>query len=204
MRFLLIVSVSLLLNGCASLLQTAKLQPLTPQQQSALQSRQHALGPIDSWSFSGRLSIKTREEAWTGKVRWQQNAAKFRIHFNSPTGQGAVQLTSNPQFGVEMRVADGGVYYADDAETLLYNHTGWKLPVSGLRSWIIGLPEGNKEIAQLHFDEQGRIDAMEQYQWQIQYLDYQKVEQYDLPRKVVLQNDQLSLRIVIDLWNIAS
>jgi outer membrane lipoprotein LolB len=160
------------------------------------------LADISAWDFKGRLSLKTHNEAWTGKVRWRQSGEEFRLHFNSPTGQGAVQLMSNPQFGVEMRAAEGGVFYADDAETLLYDHTGWRLPVSGLRLWVMGLPDGNREISQLRFDEIGRIQLLEQYHWQIQYLQYQQVGTLDLPRKISLQNDKLDLRIVIDQWEI--
>ena len=190
------------MSGCASLLKTSKYPPLSQQQQSALSLRQQALAGVSAWDFKGRLSLKTGNEAWTGKVRWRQSGEQFRLHFNSPTGQGAVQLMSNPQFGVEMRAAEGGVFYADDAETLLYEHTGWRLPVSGLRLWVMGLPDGKREISQLQFDEQGLIQTLEQYQWQIQYLQYQQVEVYQLPRKISLYNDKLNMRIVIDQWEI--
>ena len=105
MRFYLL-GAALLLSGCASLLQSSHYPPLTQEQQSTLRLHQQALAPIKAWSFRGRLSLITEKEAWTGKVRWQQAPEEFRIHFDSPTGQGALQLMSNPQFGVEMRVAD--------------------------------------------------------------------------------------------------
>ena len=193
---------ALTLSGCASLFKIPKYPPLSPEQQSALTLRQQALADISAWDFKGRLSLQTDKEGWTGKVRWRQSGDEFRLHFNSPTGQGAVQLLSNPQFGVEMRVAEGGVFYADDAETLLYDHTGWRFPVSGLRLWVKGLPDGSQKISQLQFDELGRIHTLEQYQWQIQYLQYKQVGAYQLPRKIHLQNDKLNLRIVIDQWDI--
>lgn len=202
MRFVIVLSATLVLSGCASLLKTTKYPPLSPEQQSALNQRQQALAGIAGWDFKGRLSVKTDKEGWTGKVRWRQSGEQFRIHFNSPTGQGALQLMSNPQFGVEMRVAEGGVYYADDAETLLYDHTGWRLPVSGLRLWVLGLPDGTREISQLSFDEHGRIQTLQQYQWRIQYLQYQSIDAYELPRKVSLVNEKLNIRIVIDQWEI--
>ena len=201
MRFFLL-SAALLLSGCASFFQTSHYPPLTEEQQSTLQLRRQALTPIEAWSFQGRLSLTTEKEAWTGKLRWQQSAKEFRIHFDSPTGQGALQLMSNPQFGVEMRVAEGGVYYAGDATTLLYDHTGWKLPVSALRLWLLGLPEGTSEISQLRFDEQGLIQNLDQYQWHVRYLSYQAVDTYSLPRKIALQNDQISIKMLIDRWSI--
>lgn len=200
MRFYLLGAALLLLSGCAALLKPSEYPPLTPAQQSALQQRQQVLAPVKAWSFRGRLSLRTEKEAWTGKVRWQQSAEEFRIHFDTPTGQGALQLMSNPQFGVEMRVAEGGVYYADDAATLLYDHTGWRLPVAALRVWLLGLPQGTDKISQLQFDDQGLLQILEQYHWRVQYLSYQSVDQYNLPRKIVLQNDQIIIRMVIDQW----
>ncbi|KPJ90340.1 MAG: hypothetical protein AMJ53_13840 [Gammaproteobacteria bacterium SG8_11] len=202
MRFTIILCAAFSISGCASLLKTTKYPPLSAEQQAALEQRRQSLADVAAWDFSGRLSLKTDNEAWTGKVRWRQSGEEFRLHFNSPTGQGAMQLMSNAQFGVEMRVAEGGVYYADDAESLLYDHTGWRLPVSGLRLWVMGLPEGNREIAELLFDDQGRIQSLQQYQWRVQYGPYQQVQAHYLPRKITLQNNKLNLRIVIDHWEI--
>lgn len=190
------------MSGCASLFKTSHDAKLSPQQQFVLQQRQQALAGVTDWNFKGRLSIKTASDAWTGKVRWRQTGKEFRLHFSSPTGQGAVQLMSNPQFGVEMRTAKGDVQYSEDAETLLYDHTGWRLPVSGLRSWITGLPDGGREISRLLFDDEGRVDTLTQYQWRIDYLQYKQVNDYSLPRKISLHNDKLDLRIVIDQWEI--
>jgi outer membrane lipoprotein LolB len=201
-KFRLLLCAALVLSGCAVLQKTPQYPPLTQHQQSALAQRQQALADVSAWTFNGRLSLKTAKDAWTGKVRWRQDGEQFRLHFSAPTGQGAVQLMSNPQFGVEMRTAKGAVQYADDAETLLYNHTGWRLPVSGLRLWVVGLPDGKEKISQLVFDDQGRIQTLAQYQWHIQYLQYQQADGHWLPRKIQLQNDKLNVRIVIDQWDI--
>jgi outer membrane lipoprotein LolB len=193
---------ALTLSACAALRTTSHYPPLSPQQQSTLALRQQSLADVSSWVFSGRLSLKTADDAWTGKLRWRQDGEQFRLHFSAPTGQGAVQLMSNPQFGVEMRTAKGAVQYADDAETLLYDHTGWRLPVSGLRLWVVGLPQGAEKISQLLFDDQGRIESLQQYQWHIHYLQYRRINGHDLPRKIHLQNAKLNLRIVIDQWDV--
>lgn len=196
------LGAALVMSGCAIMQKTPDYPPLSPQQQTALQERRQALAGVDRWEFLGRLSLRTEKEAWTGKVRWRQTGEDFRLHISAPTGQGAIQLMSNPQFGVEVRTAEGDVQYADDAETLLYNHTGWRLPVSGLRLWVIGLPQGDDAIAQLAFDEQGQIQALEQFQWRVDYLQYRPVGDLSMPRKITLHNDQLDLRIVIDEWTL--
>lgn len=206
MRFDFLLGASLVLgfvlSGCASLFPPSVITPsLSPEDRRFLHARQQDLAAINAWNLMGRLSIKTESEAWTGRLRWQQSGEQFRIHFNSPMGQGAVQLASNEQFGVEMRAAEGGVFYADDAETLLYEHTGWRLPVSSLRLWVMGLAADNG-VSDIHFDEQGRIQSLRQLDWHIEYKGYTPVANHHMPRKVVLNNEQLSIRIVIDQWEV--
>lgn len=198
-KYLIFCASIVFLGGCAIFQPTPPPLTLTPEQKQNLLTRQALLSQVTDWNLLGRLSIRTEDDAWTGKLRWQQSVNDFRIHFNAPFGQGAMQLMSNPQFGVEMKIADGQTFYADNAESLLYNHTGWELPVSGLKQWIVGIP-GSNDITKIKFDTAGRLAMLGQADWQIEYLGYKKIDEIDLPRKIVLQNDQLTIRLVIDQW----
>jgi outer membrane lipoprotein LolB len=161
------------------------------------------LATLRGWDIAGRFSIRTKKDAWTGKLYWHQSISDFDIRFSAPTGQGAVQLSSDPQFGVKMQSADGKTAYAEDAETLLYNHTGWELPVSNLRMWVMGLPAEDK-VSRIEFDPQGRVNEMVEGAWRIQYKGYQDVGEMSLPRRVFLVNDDLDIRLVVDRWEVNS
>lgn len=200
MRFAAFLCASLLLSGCTYLFKPTPTVTLTDEQRSALQARQAALAQYSGWDIAGRLSVRAKDDAWSGKLRWRQSDQEFRIHFNAPFGQGAMQIVSHPQHGVEMRVADGHVFYADDVETLLYDHTGWELPVTGLRHWLFGLPNDNA-IHQVEFDDRGRIVLLQQQNWHIEYKGYKSTESVDLPRKLTIKNDTLKMILVVDAWD---
>jgi outer membrane lipoprotein LolB len=85
---------------------------------------------------------------------------------------------------------------------LLAQVTGWQLPVTGLRYWIRGLPEPVAGQAQETRDEAGRLNRLEQSGWTIEYQKYQLVGDILLPAKLQLIHADISVRIVIDQWEL--
>lgn len=186
--------------GC-TLFQPASEGPgLSPQQDALLQKRLQALAPVQSFFLSARLAVTAGNGGWSGALRWEQHSDDFQMNFNAPTGQGALQLQS-VRGGVELTLADGRIETADDAEVLLYQQIGLDLPVYGLRYWVMGLPRpGNHPVDKLTFDEQGRITRLQQSGWLVTWPRFRDVNGHQLPRKIVMQNDELNIRLVIDRW----
>lgn len=188
----------LLLSGCATTpqLPPAELDRLWQQHRQTLEQK-------NDWTLTARIAGSTEENGWNGKLSWQQIGGNYQIHFQAPFGQGAMQLQGDPN-QVEMRTSDQQVIVADDAETLLFQQLGWRLPLKGLRYWVRGLPMPVATSAQtapvLAFDEVGRLVHLRQSQWQVNYEDYQRVDGLVLPKKVYLENHTVSLRLVIDRW----
>ena len=52
----------------------------------------------------------------------------------------------------------------------------------------------------LAFDEEGQLSRLRQADWHIDYPAYQQSDGLSLPRKVFLENTELSVRLVIDRW----
>jgi len=190
----------LLLTGCAT----------TPQLPSAEQDRlwqQHrqSLEHKADWTLTARIAGSTEDDAWSGKLSWRQIEGSYQMYFQAPFGQGAVQLLGSPE-QVEMRTSDQQVVVADDAESLLYQQLGWRLPLKGLRYWVLGLPMPvtvpTDAAAVLAFDETGRLASLQQSQWQVSYEAYRRVDEVELPQKVYLKNHAMSLRLVIDRWQL--
>jgi len=50
-----------------------------------------------------------------------------------------------------LRDADGRYWRADDAEQLLWQHTGIFMPVGGLRYWIRGLPTPEQDTRDMRW-----------------------------------------------------
>ncbi len=149
--------------------------------------------------------VNTEDDGWNGELRWSQSADEYRIQFNAPFGQGAFKLIGGLQ-GVEMRLSDEEVYYAQDAESLLLEHIGWHLPLGGFRYWVTGIPDsadrqGDKGIT---LNPGGQLAELKQNQWNITYPEYFMVGDVMMPRKVYLKNHDLRVRLVIDQWQLES
>jgi len=175
------------------------------------QQHRQSLVEQTEWTLAARVAGHSEDDGWSGKITWVQGDADFQIHFQAPFGQGAVQLTGGPE-QVEMRISDGQVFVAEDAESLLFRQLGWHMPLKGLRYWVLGLPMPTPGAAntyessniddevELTFDDVGRLARLRQAQWQVDYSGYRSVDGLMLPKKVYLENDTFSLRLVIDRW----
>ena len=186
--------------GCATTPQLphAELDRLWQQHRQSLEHK-------NDWVLIARIAGSTEDDGWNGKLSWQQIGGNYQIHFQAPFGQGAIQLQGGPH-QVEMRTSDNQMVVADDAESLLFQQLGWRLPLKGLRYWVRGLPMPSRESTQsapmLAFDEIGRLANLRQSQWKVNYEAYERVGDLVLPKKVYLENHTVTLRLVIDRWQI--
>ena len=74
--------------------------------------------------------------------------------------------------------------------------------MTGLRYWIRGLPAPAASKAEARRDESGRLSQLTQSGWTIKYDRYQLVNGVSLPGKLQLLHDDISVRIVVDKWEL--
>lgn len=199
LSIIIVVFIIIFVTGCAQFRQPPSIHPSDPQQ--AWQERQLALQKIKNWELKGRLAIDAIKEAWTGTLHWVQKGDVFDILWFFPFGQGSVELQGNHEL-VTLRLPKEELMTATSAEDLLRIRLGWSLPVSGLRYWLLGLPAPELPTISLFLDPWGRLQRLSQGGWQIRYLDYKSINNYELPGKVFLNNPKLRLRLVIDQWKL--
>ncbi|MFQ5488633.1 MAG: lipoprotein insertase outer membrane protein LolB [Gammaproteobacteria bacterium] len=159
-----------------------------------------SLGAMENWDLQGRIAVRTAQEAWQARLVWRQRRERFEIDVLSVFGQRLAQLSGGPG-GVELRLSRGRRFRARDAAGLLQEQLGWSLPVAGLRHWVLGLPAPGA-VAQRTLDGDGRLLALVQQGWTIGYRRYRSTDGRDLPGQVILQRDDLRLRLVVDRWGI--
>lgn len=186
----------LLISGCA-VTQVSK-SPVADVEQAWL-AHQASLTNLTSWTSSGRIVGRTEEQGWSASFQWLQQGDEYHLSLTGPLGQGRVQLDGNA-LGVSMQLPDQQIITATDPADLLYQRTGWRLPVAALNFWLRGLPAPTSFNKRL--DDQGRLAALNQLDWQLDYGLYSNVESLDLPAKVTLKHDDIRVRIVVDTWQI--
>ena len=176
MRGVLLTLLALLLAACA-----------VPQRTT----------PVD-FAADGRLALRGEIDgnkvAETANFRWRRSGERAEIELGSPLGDTQARLTFDPH-GAELVDAKGNKRAAADAETLLYQATGYALPVSPLRWWIEGRtapdwPTSDDETSDdgtRHFAQAG---------WQVSF----GVPSPQYPKFIQLKRDALDVRIAITDW----
>ncbi len=196
MRHLLFLSITLFIAGCVA---PMPVPPADPE--ATWQSRQQDLSKVNDWRLNGRLAITRGSEAWHLKLNWRQKPEGYEIFLSGPFGAG-VKLVGNPQ-SVVLHDAEHHAYYAREPELLLYAHTGVLMPVTGLRYWILGLPDpGKNHTNQTHLDAYGRLAELQQRDWTVRFRDYVAVKQYQLPERLFIESEDIEVRLVVDNWQV--
>lgn len=188
--------LSLLLCGCATP------PTLSPEAASAWTARQTALTQLTMWQADGRIGVVSGQDGWHASFQWAQQESAYRIDLIGPLGQGRVIVESEGQ-DVRIQTQDGQNWTAPDADDLLEQSLGVRLPVNGLRYWVRGLPEpGSTPVLQT--DASGRLTRLEQNGWIIEYPAYAPTSRLnlDLPERIVARRPDLSVKLVIEQWKL--
>lgn len=154
----------------------------------------------NAWSLRGRVAVHAGEQGWHAGLHWRQAGDDFHLELTGPLGQGAVRMDGGPQ-GVTLARADGVRDRAPDADALLTRHTGWTLPVGGLRHWVQGRAVPGRP-AQWQRAADGRPVQLRQDGWDIRYSAWQEQPgRAPLPKRIDLQRDGVRARLLIDAWS---
>ena len=183
-------------TGCAQL--PARLAPVSDEAERwAMRIQQ--ISAIANWELRGRVAIRTADEGFSGKLMWVQNADKYRLLLVAPFGQGSYELSGDGA-QVTLLAPQQTPVHAQQPEALLQSQLGWTIPVSGLRHWVLGVPEPDRPITHLTLDGQGRLSEMRQSGWQVRIERYARSADLELPTKLYLDRDSLSVRVVVQKW----
>jgi outer membrane lipoprotein LolB len=180
--------------------------------QAAWQTHSAAIGALDTWKAQGRVGLRTPDDSGSASLTWVRTPAGQTIDLVGPFGGGRVHLVQDKR-GATLK-SGSREYRAADATQLLQRATGWHLPLAGLDYWVRGLPEPGR--ATLDFDTYGRLKTLVQSGWTVEYLDYRRTDNLELPTKLVLtrrftggeagrsetQAGSVEVRLVIQHWTL--
>jgi outer membrane lipoprotein LolB len=197
-RFSFLLLLVLLFSACSQPLQVPDSGPM-----QAWKSRQAALMNLTDWKLQGRVGLYTEQEAWPGDLHWQQSGAAYDMRIIAPLGVGNLHVYSVEGGVMLEHSSEPQAYFSSDPEVLIQKQYGWKLPISNLRYWMTGLPSPLSSLSgKLDLDEHGRLQSLQQSGWHISFQHYKKIAGYDLPTKVLLEHQDLSVKIVVRKWQV--
>ncbi|TAK91526.1 MAG: outer membrane lipoprotein LolB [Burkholderiaceae bacterium] len=147
----------------------------------------------DHFSVSGRFTVNYQkpdgsDDSASGGFDWRQEGKRTQIDLRTPLGQTIAQITVGDNGAAQLQVPDRPVANAPSVELLTERQLGWRLPVRGLRDWLV------------RKSENGEPQQMTEDGWQIDYLGWSGT----LPRRLNLRwlaaSPKLEIKLVLDQW----
>ena len=192
--------LALWLSGCALVQPPEE----APAPDAAL--RETLLMDMENWSAKGRIAVKSETGGGQGNFRWFQSAENSRVMVSGPLGFGAFEIHFQPDL-LEINDADGTrrARYegADAAEQFLEESIGWSLPADSTRYWLLELEDPRRRGTTVQWNEAGLLQAAARGAWKVSWEEYRQSAGLPMPRKIRFENDQASIRLVVDRWELA-
>lgn len=196
---LLIVMIS----GCT----TVPKEPNLPQafKEGLWQARLSELKTITQWKMLGRLGLRLPDQSGSMSVEWLQKQQDFIVYLDGPLGKSLAKIEQDA-LGVVVE-ASGKRYEGHSPEMLLYELTGWMLPVSYLRYWVQGMPVPEVAGTTMLLDNKGQLQQLQQAGWTIDYLDYEALDYkanipVSLPGRIKIVKNDIEMTLVARSWKL--
>ncbi|KTC76807.1 lipoprotein insertase outer membrane protein LolB [Legionella brunensis] len=155
---------------------------------------------VSSWEISGAMAARSKKKGWNVSINWlQRGMGHYQIRLFGPLGSGTVLINKT---GGVITFRDGPkTASSSNAEELLKQQTGIRLPVNSLYYWVRGLPapghvQGEKR------DDAHRLLVLKQSGYIIDYGQYTSVGKTVLPSVIKLQGNGVFIKLVIKRWRI--
>jgi len=160
--------------------------------------RRQRLQQLEHWELKGRIGFVSEHESGSASLYWKQDGDVYQLKIVAPLGMGSLVVSGNEN-GVTLQSSEGELLYADDAQTLIWQRTGWIIPMGSLCYWILGLPVNGE---QFQLDQDGRVEHIQNPPWRVDYQRYQRVGEHELPRKLQLNGPGVKIKLLIRDWRI--
>ncbi len=153
---------------------------------------------LDTWTAKGKLGLRHNNKAQSINFSWANDKDAFDIRMYGNLGLGSIRVNNVGDY-TTLETSDG-VRRADSPENLLYEATGFRVPVRALRHWIVGRASPLSPIDSVSKDDEGRITKLAQEGWHIEYARFHDDNESLLPRKILVSQNNILLTIVVKSW----
>jgi outer membrane lipoprotein LolB len=185
--------LALLLAGCTTV---APRQGSDAALLAAQSAREAGLAQQADWSMAGRLSVSAAGEGGSGRIQWQQRGDDFDIRLSAPVTRKSWRLQRQGGLAT-LEGLEGGPRSGPDAEALLLEATGWRIPLAALGDWARGGRSGGP--ATVEFTPAGLPALISQQGWQVEYREWDAADPAR-PRRVFARQGEATVRLVVESW----
>ncbi len=182
------------LGGCALLAPQG-------QREAAYDEFLETRGTLEAWSVAGRAALRDAGEAVTLSLRWRQRTPeRYTLALSGPFGSGSVRIRGRPG---QVALEEGGRRFtAETPEALVAARTGYEVPVTALRDWMVGRPASGLELEDRELDGEGRPARLVQEGWRVTYRGWETVEGVEMPTRFEVRSGAKVLRMALRGWSL--
>ncbi len=185
-----------MLGGCAVIHKPPE-QQAGVADSAAWQAHKQAVGQLDRWALQGRVA-SGKLLGWTGNLNWRQRGQHFAVRLAGPLGAGGLRANGTLK-RVQVRTPKRR-FTTRHPDAMAKRTLGFAFPLSALRYWARGLPAPG-DYKNISVSTDGKLQSLRQNGWHVAYMDYTTVnDTVKLPKRVVLENGDNRLRLVVDRW----
>ncbi len=187
------------LTGCSTMQSIFERTPQAPSNQALTSTQRSAqLSQINSWTTRGSVGISYQGKTDIGTFVWRQDGLAYDFRTYGPLNAASIRIEGSPGHATLWKNVNTP-RSASSPEALMQQELGWFLPLSNLRFWSRGLAAPGIPARKIH-DEYGHLKVLQQQGWLINYQRYQAVGNLDLPRNVLMTNNNLRVKIIFKQW----
>ena len=167
-----------------------------------LAARRTELAAQADWSFQGRAALSNGKDAVTVRLEWEQRGRDYELTLRAPVSGETWRLGVDAS-GARLEGGGREPRLGRDAEALLEQESGLRVPVSALADWARGLSH-DPVRAEVALDEAGRAELIRESGWQIRVRDYDESVTPARPRALEAERPPYRVRLAIASWQLGS
>jgi len=165
------------------------------------------LAEIDQWQLNARIGLRSQDRSGSATLIWDENIEQRRLRLIGPVGGGLI-LMQQDNTGVSLQDSTGKTWHAADPAELIMRVTGWQIPVSGLRWWLLGMTEPGSTV-DYTLDDSQRLATVKQGGWKVTLAKYTLFDNYELPATVTVESltskdddRYIRVKLIVKEWKI--
>lgn len=163
---------------------------------AAQSAREAELAADTDWLLVGRLAVDANGDGGSGRIEWRQRGDDYTIRLSAPITRRSWVL-SRTGGEVVLSGLDRGELHGTDAEAMLAEATGWRIPLTALAAWARGARAGGP--AQIEFGPAGLPALISQQGWTVDYREWDAGVP-SRPKRVFATRGDASVRLVVETW----
>ncbi|GAA5178597.1 hypothetical protein GCM10025771_18130 [Niveibacterium umoris] len=148
--------------------------------------------------MTGRVLIRQSDRADVLRINWAHLGPADTVRLETSLGQTVAEISLTPQ-RAHVRLGDGREFEAADDASLAREVVGVPVPLRRFAGWLRAEPGAG--ATGVLYDDAGRVSAMGEAGWQLNYSGYGALEAVPGPSLIEARKEDVVVRVKIETWS---